>query len=167
MDINYLPFHKKPKNSNLVYFYSSFTDKNIPKNAKEVSNTYINKLKNNLKIPFIYKDLGGSIKSEKYLIWSETKNSKVTHSNLFLGRNNNIYDYLVVYYNDVGQATKIVHLRKTFNDKNQQNEILNFKKLDKKKVKLYNILELFDINLSNYDEKMKDIKWYDFYNNIE
>lgn len=164
MDINYLPFQKKEKNSNLVYFYSPLTDKNVPKNAKKVSSDHIDKLKNNLKIPLIYKDLGGNKQNENCLIWSEIIDSKVSHSDLFLGRNNRCYDYLVVYYNEFGNAIKVVHLRKTIFEHNEKNEILNFKKLDKTKVKLYHIFELFDINLTNYEEKIKNIEWYDFYN---
>ena len=79
---------------------------------------------------------------------------------LHIGSNNCSEDYLVISYNDKGEAFKMCHLRVSmFRENYDSKDILNYSSLTSEPNYLVKLFDKFNIKLSDYSNPIKEIKW--------
>ena len=136
-----------------VTYYSQVPKKQTPPHSRKI-------LKKNIERKMIKKDFGHHPRCG-FWCWTDIVSQKYSHSYLNIGSSTCSEDYILIYYNTLGNAHKAAHLRVSmFRDNYDLREILNFFVLDQKKeTSLTEIIDKFSIKLSNYKYPMKDIIW--------
>lgn len=163
MDINLIPIIQPEPLKKEITFYSQCKKSAVPKHAKKISKEDLIKKKNSLCSEIVNKYLGDT-KHCSYWIWDESVHQKYHQCTLHIGSNNCSEDYLVVSYNQQGNAFKIVHLRVSmFRENYDSKEILNYCSLTSEPTYLVKIFDNFNIKLSDYSYPIKEIKWVHSY----
>ena len=141
-------------------FFSQCRKSQAPKNAIKVKKAEYDSYFHN------WKDLGDN-KGCSYWKWNETVENKYDISRLQIGAGDCYYDYLVITYNEMGDAIKIDHTRSSmFRDNYDTYEIIKSKDLTSSQFSgLLEITKLFDIDLNKYKYPLKDLSWKHFYKN--
>lgn len=139
-------------------FYSQCKKKDAPKNAEKTKKTDYNRYRDN------WKDLGEN-KGCSYWKWDETIENKYDLARLEIGRGNCFEDYLIIKYNENGDAIKIEYTRcSMFRENYDIYEVLKSVVLKDSTYKtLLEITRLFDIDLNKYKYPMTNIKWNNIY----
>lgn len=139
-------------------FFSQCRKRQVPKNAVKVKKADYERHFHN------WKDLGDN-KGCSYWKWTETLENKYDSSRLQIGRGDCYEDYLVITYDEEGNAIKIDYTRSSmFRDNYDLYEMLKSTSLQNAQLSgLLEITKLFDIDLNNYKFPMKDISWKHFY----
>ena len=164
MDVTLIPSKQESPPTKEITFYSRCKKADAPQHAIKISKEELRKKKYSITERELVNKYLGDNKHCNFWIWEETVQQKHGRNTLHIGSNNYSEDYLVVNYNEDGNAIKISHLRVSmFRENYDTQEILNDCSLTSSPIYLVDILDKFNIKLSNYLYPMKDVKWESSY----